>query len=287
MDPKKPHIKKPEWLKISIGSNDESTYVGQIIKTHRLNTICTSGRCPNQAECWGNGTATFMILGEICTRSCKFCNTLTGKPLPVSEDEPEKLAESIKLLKLKHVVITSVDRDDLKDKGANHWAKCIAEVQRQNPDTTIETLIPDFDGIDEFIDLVIAEKPDIIGHNIETVRRLTPEVRSRAKYDISLKVLKHVAESGILAKSSLMLGLGETEEEILETMDDLRAASVSILTMGQYLQPSHKHLPVSAYIHPDKFKEYKEIALKKGFTACESGPLVRSSYHAEKVFKGN
>ena len=276
------HVKKPDWLKINFRSNDQFAHVNQIVKEHCLNTICTSGRCPNMAECWSRGTATFMILGEICTRSCKFCNTQTGRPLSPNADEPEQLAESIKLMQLKHAVVTAVTRDDLADQGATHWVACISAIKRVNPDTTIEVLIPDFQGKRPLIDQIIAEKPTIIAHNIETVKRLTPEVRSAAKYDLSLQVLNYIADSGIPAKSGFMLGLGETEAEILQTMDDLRAVGTSILTVGHYLQPSRQHLPVTAYIHPDKFAEYKAIGLSKGFRVVESGPLVRSSYHAER-----
>lgn len=276
------HVKKPDWLKIDFRSNNQFAHVNQIVKEHCLNTICTSGRCPNMAECWSRGTATFMILGEICTRSCKFCNTQTGRPLSPNADEPEQLAESIKLMQLKHAVVTAVTRDDLADQGATHWATCISAIKRVNPDTTIEVLIPDFQGKRPLIDQIIAEKPSIIAHNIETVKRLTPEVRSAAKYDLSLQVLNYIADSGIPAKSGFMLGLGETEAEILQTMDDLRAVGTSILTVGHYLQPSRQHLPVTAYIHPDKFAEYKATGLSKGFRVVESGPLVRSSYHAER-----
>jgi len=276
------HIKKPDWLKIDFRSNDQFAHVNQIVKNHCLHTICTSGRCPNMAECWSRGTATFMILGEICTRSCKFCNTQTGHPLPPNPNEPQQLAESIKLMNLKHAVVTAVTRDDLPDQGAAHWAACILAIKKENPETTIEVLIPDFQGNTLLIDQIIAQKPNIIAHNIETVERLTPEVRSAAKYNLSLQVLKYIANSGIPAKTGFMLGLGETEAEILQTMDDLRIVGTSILTLGQYLQPSRKHLPVSAYIHPDKFAEYKEIGLAKGFRVVESGPLVRSSYHAER-----
>jgi lipoic acid synthetase len=276
------HVKKPDWLKIDFRSNDQFANVNQIVKEHCLHTICTSGRCPNMSECWSRGTATFMILGDICTRSCKFCNTQTGRPLPPNPNEPQHLAKSIQLMKLKHAVVTAVTRDDLQDQGATHWASCIAAIKQENPNTTIEVLIPDFQGNTKLIDQIIAQQPNIIAHNIETVERLTPEVRSAAKYRTSLNTLAHIAQSGIPAKSGFMLGLGETETEILKTMDDLRQASVSVLTLGQYLQPSRNHLPVSAYIHPDKFKEYKQIGLEKGFRVVESAPLVRSSYHAER-----
>lgn len=276
------HVRKPEWLKINFGSNEKYAETKKIVDTHCLHTICTSGRCPNMGECWGRGTATFMIAGDICTRSCKFCNTKSGKPLPLDPKEPANIAESIRLMKLKHAVITSVDRDDLPDLGANHWAETIREVRKVNPETTIEVLIPDFQGKEELIKIVAAEKPDIISHNMETVRRLTPEVRSAAKYDTSLKVLKTIAKEGIVAKSGIMVGLGETQEEVEELMDDLLSIGCSVLTIGQYLQPTHKHYPVREYITPEQFNKYKEIGLAKGFRDVESAPLVRSSYHAEK-----
>lgn len=276
------YIKKPEWLKIKFQADAKFSQVNQVIKDHGLNTICTSGRCPNQSECWSKGTATLMILGEICTRSCKFCNTLTGRPLAVDNEEPEKVADSIRLMKLKHAVITSVDRDDLPDGGAAHWAKTIYAIKNTNPETTLEVLIPDFDGNLELVNQIISEKPNIISHNLETVRRLTPSIRTKAKYDTSLKVLKHIASQNIVAKSGIMLGLGETEEEVLELMDDLLANNCSILTIGQYMQPSRKNIAVSEYITPEKFEEYKLVGLKKGFKQIESAPLVRSSYCAEK-----
>lgn len=276
------YLRKPEWLRNKFYSESEYSNVSQVIKTHGLHTICTSGRCPNQSECWSRGTATLMIGGDICTRSCKFCNTITGRPLPLNPQEPANVAESIRLMKLKHAVITSVDRDDLKDQGANHWAETIRKVKEVNPETTLEVLIPDFQGKEELIELVVAERPDIISHNLETVRRLTPEIRTRAKYDVSLKVLQYIASRGIVAKTGIMLGLGETEQEVLELMDDALAHDCRVLTIGQYMQPSRKHITVSEYIQPDKFKEYREIALAKGFKHVESGPFVRSSYHAEK-----
>ena len=276
------YLRKPEWLRNKFYSESEYSNVSQVIKHHGLHTICTSGRCPNQSECWSRGTATLMIGGDICTRSCKFCNTITGRPLPLNPQEPANVAESIRLMKLKHAVITSVDRDDLKDQGANHWAETIRKVKEVNPGTTLEVLIPDFQGKEELIELVVAERPDIISHNLETVRRLTPEIRTRAKYDVSLKVLQYIASRGIVAKTGIMLGLGETEQEVLELMDDALAHDCRVLTIGQYMQPSRKHVVVSEYIHPDKFKEYREIALAKGFKHVESGPFVRSSYHAEK-----
>lgn len=276
------HVRKPEWLRNKLYSEAKYANVHGLIKEKGLNTICTSGRCPNQSECWSRGTATLMILGDICTRACKFCNTITGRPLPPDPAEPQKVADTIKQLNLRHTVITSVDRDDLPDAGAGFWAETIRAIKTTNPGTTLEVLIPDFSGNTELIDLIIAEKPNVISHNLETVRRLTPQIRTKAKYDTSLKVIEHIASRGFRAKTGIMLGLGETEEEILELMDDALAHNCSILTIGQYMQPSRKHAPVSAYIHPDKFKEYKEIALKKGFRFVESGPFVRSSYHAEK-----
>ena len=276
------YLRKPEWLRNKFYSESEYSNVSQVIKQHGLHTICTSGRCPNQSECWSRGTATLMIGGDICTRSCKFCNTITGRPLPLNPQEPANVAESIRLMKLKHAVITSVDRDDLKDQGANHWAETIRKVKEVNPGTTLEVLIPDFQGKEELIELVVTERPDIISHNLETVRRLTPEIRTRAKYDVSLKVLQYIASRGIVAKTGIMLGLGETEQEVLELMDDALAHDCRVLTIGQYMQPSRKHVVVSEYVHPDKFKEYREIALAKGFKHVESGPFVRSSYHAEK-----
>jgi len=275
------YLRKPEWLKNKIYSEKEFGHVNQVIKQHGLNTICTSGRCPNQSECWSKGTATLMILGDICTRSCKFCNTLSGRPLPPDFDEPQKVAESIKLMKLRHAVITSVDRDDLKDGGATHWGQTIKAIKDLNPNTTLEVLIPDFDGKTELLDLIIVEKPDVISHNLETVRSLTPRIRTKAEYDTSLSVLKYISSKGLIAKTGIMLGLGETENEILQLMDDALESGCSILTIGQYMQPSRKNIVVSNYIVPDKFAEYKQIGLKKGFRIVESGPFVRSSYHAE------
>ena len=274
--------RKPEWLKIQLPMGQLSVEVMNTIRNNQLNTICTSGRCPNQGECWGCGTATFMIGGNICTRSCRFCNVTTGHPAPLDPAEPDHVAESVKALKLKHVVITSVDRDDVEDLGAFHWVKVIESVKRENPNTTMEVLIPDFQGRPELVAQVIAAKPEVISHNLETVRRLSDSVRSRAKYDTSLQVLKQIADSGIVAKSGIMLGLGETREEILETMDDLRAIGCRVMTIGQYLQPTAKNIEVKEYIRPEVFEEYKTIGLEKGFSFVESGPLVRSSYHAER-----
>lgn len=278
-------MRKPEWLKISIGANERYTETKRIVENHCLHTICSSGRCPNMGECWGKGTATFMIGGDICTRSCKFCNTQTGRPLPLDADEPTHVAESIALMKLSHAVVTSVDRDDLPDLGAGHWARTITEIKRINPDTTIEVLIPDFQGRMELVDKIIAANPEIISHNMETVRRISPLVRSAADYEPSLQVIRRIAESGITAKSGIMVGLGETPSEVEELMDDLLATGCSILTIGQYLQPTRRHYPVEEYVTPEQFAQYKQTGLEKGFEQVESAPLVRSSYHAEKHIK--
>lgn len=275
------YVKKPEWLKTNIHSAENFQLVNKVVKEHGLHTICTSGRCPNLSECWNKGTATFMILGEICTRACRFCNTITGKPLAPDASEPQKVADSIQLMKLKHIVITSVDRDDLPDRGAKHWAETIRAIKETNPQTTLEVLIPDFDGNKTLIDVVIEACPSIISHNLETVRSLTPQIRTKAQYDTSLSVLQHISSKGIVTKTGIMLGLGETEEEVLQLMDDALNVGCSIITIGQYMQPSRKNIPVAEYIHPDKFEEYKQIGLKKGFRIVESAPLVRSSYCAE------
>ena len=278
-------MRKPEWLKISIGANERYTETKRIVENHCLHTICSSGRCPNMGECWGKGTATFMIGGDICTRSCKFCNTQTGRPLPLDADEPTHVAESIALMKLSHAVVTSVDRDDLPDLGAGHWARTITEIKRINPDTTIEVLIPDFQGRMELVDKIIAANPEIISHNMETVRRISPLVRSAADYETSLQVIRRIAESGITAKSGIMVGLGETPSEVEELMDDLLATGCSILTIGQYLQPTRRHYPVEEYVTPEQFAQDQQTGLEKGFEQVESAPLVRSSYHAEKHIK--
>ena len=275
------YLRKPEWLKTKLQTNPQFVHVHNIVKEHGLHTICTSGKCPNMSECWNKGTATFMILGEICTRSCAFCNVISGRPLAIDPAEPLKVAESIKLMNLKHAVVTSVDRDDLPDGGAAHWAKTIQAIKTVNPNTTLEVLIPDFDGRTELIDLIIAEKPNIISHNLETVRSLTPGIRTKAKYGTSLAVLAHIATKSIVAKTGIMLGLGETEEEILTLMDDALANGCTVLTIGQYMQPSRHNISVKEYITPSKFEEYKQIGLKKGFRIVESSPLVRSSYCAE------
>lgn len=276
------HLRKPDWLKIRLGGNEQFTRTKSIVESHCLHTICTSGKCPNMGECWSRGTATFMIAGEICTRSCRFCNTLTGKPLPLDQKEPVHVAESIRLMELKHAVITSVDRDDLPDQGAQHWVDTIRAIKELNPGTTVEVLIPDFQGRLELVDQVIGAAPEIISHNMETVRRISPQIRSAAKYDVSLSVLARIAAQGVTAKTGIMAGLGETVEEVHELMDDVLSAGVSVLTIGQYLQPSRKNIPVVEYITPEQFESYKSVALQKGFKKVESAPLVRSSYHAEK-----
>jgi lipoic acid synthetase len=274
--------KKPEWLKIRLPRGFKTSQVVGLLNEKNLHTICSSGLCPNRGECWGNGTATFMIGGNVCTRSCRFCNVATGKPLPLDPQEILDIVNSVKELKLRHVVITSVDRDDLDDCGAAHWAAMIRTLRRECPDVTMEVLVPDFKGRMDLLDMVIAERPDIISHNMETVRRLTPDVRCFATYDRSLEVIRHIAESGIRSKSGIMLGLGETPEEILQTMDDLRAVGCEVMTIGQYLQPTRNHYPVQEYIHPDVFEQYRLAGIEKGFRHIESAPMVRSSYHAER-----
>ena len=275
-------LKKPKWLKVKLPTGQAYKAVRGITKSHNLHTICESGNCPNMGECWGAGTATFMILGNICTRSCGFCNVMTGRPLVVDILEPKKVARSVQLMKIKHAVITSVDRDDLKDGGSSIWVETINEIRKENPETTMETLIPDFKGRLKDIQPIIDVAPEVVSHNIETVRRLTKKVRIQAKYDRSLDVLRYLNEGGIKTKSGIMLGLGEAEEEVVEAMHDLRKVGVSIITIGQYLQPSKKHLSVLEFITPDQFKKYETIGLSLGFRHVESGPLVRSSYHAEK-----
>jgi lipoic acid synthetase len=274
--------KKPDWLKVRLPVGEEYRKVRNLVDNHKLHTICESGNCPNMGECWGAGTATFMILGNICTRSCGFCAVATGRPLAVDIDEPMRVAQSVSMMKVKHCVITSVDRDDLKDGGAFIWVETIRTVRKLSPDTTMETLIGDFAGKWENLQKVIDEKPEVLSHNLETVRRLTKQVRVQAKYDRSLEVLKRISESGLRTKSGIMLGLGEEEDEILQSMNDLVTNGVHILTLGQYLQPTKEHLPVVEFVHPDRFKKYKEIGMQMGFRYVESGPLVRSSYHAER-----
>lgn len=279
------YLRKPDWLKIRLQGNEQFRRTKEIVESHCLHTICTSGKCPNQGECWSRGTATFMIGGDICTRSCRFCNTLTGKPRPLNPDEPAQVAESIRLMKLRHAVVTSVDRDDLPDLGAQHWVQTIRRIKEVNPQTTLEVLIPDFQGRTELVDQVIDAAPEVISHNLETVRRLTPQVRSAARYEVSLSVLKRIAERGLCAKTGIMVGLGETVAEVEELMDDAYAVGVSALTIGQYLQHSRKNLPVTEYVTPAQFEAYRETALSKGFRSVESAPLVRSSYHAERVLE--
>ena len=275
----------PSWLKMQRASGESYTMVKHLVEDNQLNTICTSGNCPNIGECWNAGTATLMILGDICTRSCKFCSTTSGKPLPPDDGEPERVAMAVRTMGLRHCVITSVDRDDLPDGGAQHWADTIRTIKEVNPEVTIETLIPDFRGNISEIDRVIDARPDIISHNIETVRRLTPLIRSVAKYEVSLSVLRHINARGIMAKSGLMLGLGESEDEVTEALHDLHATGCSVVTIGQYLAPTLSHIPVVEYITPDKFEEYKQKGLEIGFGFVESSPLVRSSFHAEKHVK--
>ncbi len=278
----KERVPKPKWLRVKLPTGEAYKKVREIVSDHKLHTICESGNCPNMGECWGEGTATFMILGNICTRSCGFCSVITGRPDAVDPFEPARVANSVSLMSVKHAVLTSVDRDDIPDGGSEIWAATVRAIRRKSPETTLETLIPDFAGKWENMQRIIDVAPEIVSHNLETVRRLTKEVRIQAKYDRSLEVLRRLKMGGMKTKSGVMLGLGETEDEVLETMDDLRSVQVDILTLGQYLQPTPKHLPVQEFIHPEKFLEYKEIGLQKGFRYVESGPLVRSSYHAEK-----
>ena len=275
--------KKPEWIRVKLPTGKKYTELRSVVDRYNLHTICTSGSCPNMGECWGEGTATFMILGNICTRSCGFCGVKTGRPESLDWEEPEKVARSIKLMNIKHAVLTSVDRDDLKDMGSIIWAKTVRAVRRMNPNTTMETLIPDFQGVERNLNRILDVAPEIISHNMETVRRLTREVRIQAKYDRSLEVLRYLKENGAnRTKSGIMLGLGEKEEEVIETLHDLKEAKVDIVTIGQYLQPSKKHLPVKQFVTPEQFAKYKEIGLELGFRHVESGALVRSSYRAHK-----
>ncbi len=273
---------KPDWLKIKIPGGKKYLEIREIVEKNKLHTICTSGSCPNMSDCWGRGTATLMILGDICTRSCKFCGVKTGKPLPVDINEPERVAKSVKLMRLKHCVLTSVDRDDLPDGGATIWAETIRAIKKLNPETTIETLIPDFLGKHELLDKIIDAKPEVISHNLETVERITPQVRSVANYNRSLEVIKYISEKGITSKSGIMAGIGETEEEVFKTMDDLINVGCKVFTIGQYLQPTKNHIPVLEFVTPEQFKKHEKIGLQKGFTFVESSPLVRSSYRAEK-----
>lgn len=275
-------IKKPDWLRVKLPIGENYKHVRGLVDNHKLHTICESGNCPNMGECWGEGTATFMILGNVCTRSCGFCAVATGRPDPVDWDEPQRVAEAIFLMKVKHAVITSVDRDEIKDGGSIIWYNTIKAVQSLTPATTLETLIPDFKGQKENIDRIIAAAPQVVSHNIETVERLTRQVRIQAKYHRSMDVLKHLKNGGMRTKSGIMLGLGETREEVIQTLTDLRDHGTDVVTIGQYLQPTKKHLPVVRFVHPDEFKEYKQIGYDLGLDYVESGPLVRSSYHSEK-----
>ncbi len=278
-----PPVGKPKWLRVKLPTGEKYTQLRGLVDKYNLHTICTSGSCPNMGECWGEGTATFMILGNICTRSCGFCGVKTGRPETVDWEEPEKVARSIKIMNIKHAVITSVDRDDLKDMGSIIWLETIQAIRRMNPETTLETLIPDFQGIHKHLDRIVEANPEVVSHNMETVRRLTREVRIQAKYDRSLEVLQYLKQQGIRrTKSGIMLGLGETEEEVIETLYDLRKHNVDVVTIGQYLQPTKKHLPVKEFITPEQFKKYEEIGKSLGFRHVESGALVRSSYHAQK-----
>ncbi len=274
---------KPKWLRVKLPTGKKYTQLRSLVDKYDLHTICTSGSCPNMGECWGEGTATFMILGNICTRSCGFCGVKTGRPEQVDWEEPEKVARSIKIMGIKHAVVTSVDRDDLKDMGSIIWAETVKAIRRMNPETTLETLIPDFQGIERHLDRIVDVAPEVVSHNMETVKRLTREVRIQAKYERSLEVLRYLKEAGVnRTKSGIMLGLGELEEEVLDTMRDLREAKVDVVTIGQYLQPSKKHLPVKEFITPEQFKKYETLGLEMGFRHVESGALVRSSYKAHK-----
>ena len=276
-------VKKPEWLRVKLPTGQKHKELRGLVDKYKLNTICQSGSCPNMGECWGEGTATFMILGNVCTRSCGFCGVKTGRPEQVDWAEPEKVARSIKLMKIKHAVLTSVDRDDIKDMGSIIWAETIRAVRRISPGTTMETLIPDFQGIEKHIDRIIEAGPEVLSHNMETVRRLTREVRIQAKYDRSLEVLRYAKEAGQRrTKTGIMLGLGEMEDEVFETIQDVANANVDVITIGQYLQPTKQHLPLKEFITPEQFKKYEDFARGLGFRHVESGPLVRSSYHAEK-----
>lgn len=280
--PENTKIKKPSWLRVKLPTGESYRNVRSLVDNHKLHTICESGNCPNMGECWGEGTATFMILGNVCTRSCGFCAVATGRPDPVDFDEPQRVAEAIYLMKVKHAVITSVDRDELKDGGSIIWFNTIKAVKSLNPETTLETLIPDFKGQMENVQRIIEAAPEVVSHNIETVERLTRQVRIQAKYRRSMDVLKVLKEGGMRTKSGIMLGLGERKEEVLQTMEDLRNSGVDVITIGQYLQPTNKHLPVMRFVHPDEFAEYREAGYQMGFDYVESGPLVRSSYHSEK-----
>ncbi|MDL2309037.1 lipoyl synthase [Bacteroidales bacterium OttesenSCG-928-C03] len=274
--------RKPDWLKIKIENSEEYAKVKQIVDSQHLHTICSSGKCPNMNHCWSIGTATFMIMGDICTRSCKFCATKTGKPLPLDADEPKKLADSIEKMKLKHCVITSVDRDELPDKGSQHWVHVVDEIRRHNLHIIIELLIPDYE--EKLLLPIINSQPDIIGHNLETVERLTPAIRSKATYRNSLTVIENIAKSDCIAKTGLMVGLGEKESEVIQTLKDARDAGCQMVTIGQYLRPRMDNVEVTEYVHPDIFEKYKIVGQELGFRNIESSPLVRSSYMAENSF---
>lgn len=282
VSPSPERIKKPNWLRVKLPIGESYRHVRSLVDTHKLHTICESGNCPNMGECWGAGTATFMILGNVCTRSCGFCAVATGRPLPVDWDEPQRVAEAINLMKVKHAVVTSVDRDELKDGGSIIWHNTIKAVKALNPDTTLETLIPDFKGDFACVERVANAAPEVVSHNMETVERLTKQVRIQAKYRRSLSVLRMLKELGMRTKTGIMLGLGETKEEVVQTLEDLAAVNVDVITLGQYLQPTAKHLPVERFVHPDEFAELREKGYSIGFDYVESGPLVRSSYHSEK-----
>ncbi len=287
IDEKTTRVKKPDWLRVKLPIGESYKHVRNLVDTHKLHTICESGNCPNMGECWGAGTATFMILGNVCTRSCGFCAVATGRPEPLDWDEPQRVAEAIYLMKVKHAVITSVDRDELKDGGSIIWQNTIRAVKMLNTGTTLETLIPDFKGKKEDIERIIEAAPEVVSHNIETVERLTRQVRIQAKYWRSMEVLRILKEGGRRTKSGIMLGLGEKKEEVIQTMKDLHDNGCDVVTIGQYLQPTHKHLPVQRFVHPDEFAEYREIGYSIGLDYVESGPLVRSSYHSERhVFAG-
>lgn len=275
-------VQKPNWLRVKLPIGESYKHVRGLVDTHKLHTICESGNCPNMGECWSEGTATFMILGNICTRSCGFCAVATGRPLPVDWDEPQRVAEAIHLMTVKHAVLTSVDRDELKDGGSIIWYNTIKAVKNLNPDTTLETLVPDFRGNAEQVQRIIDAAPEVVSHNMETVERLTRQVRIQAKYRRSLDVLRMLKEGGMRTKTGIMLGLGETREEVIQSMEDLVGVGCDVLTLGQYLQPTRKHLAVQRFVHPDEFAEYREIGYQLGFDYVESGPLVRSSYHSEK-----
>ncbi|WP_418993028.1 lipoyl synthase [Alistipes sp.] len=278
-------LKKPGWLKIRLHRTPQYAEVRHIVDKHALHTICSSGRCPNQAECWSRRTATFLILGDICTRGCRFCATQTGRPSAPDPEEPLRVAESVRLMKLRYVVVTSVTRDDLPDGGAAHWARTVEAIRKENPDAAIELLIPDLDARPDLLDVVVASQPDVVGHNIETVERLTPAVRSRARYRTSLETLRYLSAQGAATKSGLMVGLGETDDEVIETLADLYRAGVRIVTLGQYLRPTLEHYPVAAYVAPEKFEWYREKALEMGFAYCASAPMVRSSYRAHEALE--